>query len=219
MKKGIFAGLFVLIVGTTLVVQIHAAPRKIAVSEEANNNHVVQKKPAVTATPSSKPVNKPKVNTATEAKPKPQPAPVPAKPQPPAPHPVTVSVQNMGKPITANTLQFTINSARVSTGDGAYVPQQGEQYILIGVSIVNNGNSSVSIAPVMVFNLMDGSNNSYSPIVLDQKEQQIQGDLGPQRSVSGQLRFEVPQGVKAFALQIDPSLVGGNMITLPVSIN
>ncbi len=129
---------------------------------------------------------------------------------------LTASVPDAGKIILANTLQFTIGAARLSSGDEGLQPKKGDLFLLITARVDNEGTDTQSISPVMVFQLADTNGNRYSPQVISATDQQLDGNVGPGRTLNGQLRFEVPEEADRYQLQIDASLVGAG--TFPVTV-
>ncbi len=241
MRKLVFVVLVIIITGSMLFMAqgLEKASNTTVTANWLNLSRSSQPKPAEqpaskqpvpseTAAPAPPPTQ---AADQTPAQP-PQPTPQPAETQPaaqseaqPTQPPVqpaqqktlTVSVPDAGKIITANTLQFTIGSARLSSGDEGLQPQKGNVFLIINARVDNNGNDSESISPVMVFQLVDiTKGNRYSPQVISALDQQLDGNIGPGRTRNGQLRFEAPEAPAQYQLQIDASLVGAG--TFPVTI-
>ncbi len=230
MRKVIIALIAVVLIGCVVLVTKLSPQRdasnRAALAAVASMQSQQQVAPVATRTMSNpKPVQQPVQQPAVKPVESPKQSQPVAKPvekaKPPVPSPDTwkVTVQDMGQTLVANTLQYQITAARVSMADGPIQPQNGNMFLLFDMNISNTGSGGVSLSPIMVFNLVDANQTTYSPDVLTSSEEALNVLLGPQRSVSGQVRFEVPKSVKQWTLQIDSSLVGASVSNIPVTIS
>lgn len=229
MKKVVFALELVVVVGAVLLAPALAMNGKTP----PHNNLVVKQSTTAQKPPKAQQTAKAQTTTSVKSNPSPKSTPVKSNSSPESTaqakpststskqvqpqETLTASIVNPG-PIVANTLLYNIYGASISYGQEGSKPQAGNMYLIISLSITNNGGDTASISPVMMFRLLDRAGVSYNPIVASQAEQRLDGALGPDRTASGQLRFEIPQSLREARLEIDPSIVGAHTVDVNLAI-
>jgi len=171
------------------------------------------------ATVSQKPVQPEKVQPppppksepsapAPQSQPEPAPkAPEPAPAQQPAPKapepPLTVGIDS-GTSVSFGAVNYSLNGAALVPLNKDKDPATANIYLIIDMVISNSGSQNVAINPLIMFRLTNQDQEAVSPLVETDVEKQLSGKVGENRSLSGQLRFEIPKKAGKLNLEIDP---------------
>jgi hypothetical protein len=87
----------------------------------------------------------------------------------------------------ADGMQVKVNSVNFSSGDQFEVPDSGKQYVIVNVTLTNNGSKNLTYNP-WDFNLSDNGNNTNFDAILTSVTDLLQsGSLSPKGTVTGNM--------------------------------
>lgn len=132
----------------------------------------------------------------------------------------TGSEIQLGMPHTTGTLEIVVNSIRFSNGEDFFKPDEGNEYLLVDVSIQNNGNEAETISSMLMFDLHDANGYSYSISLGAESlgKGGLSGDVMAGRTLRGELGFEVPIGAIGLELMVNPDVFGSDELFI-VTLN
>lgn len=120
-----------------------------------------------------------------------QPTPVTRPTQPPV-----TQTHTIGKPYDVGYgWTVTLNSVHVSMGDQYYGPKPGHRFIVVNVSIKNQGTQTWTVIP-SIFQLRDSTGQGYHGTFDPSSSDAPQGQLLPGHVIRGDMVFEVPGSEK-----------------------
>ncbi|RAR42522.1 DUF4352 domain-containing protein [Paenibacillus sp. MDMC362] len=141
----------------------------------------------------------------------------PAEPQgedQPADH---AEVKPIGEPAAVgDTVDYhgtviTLNGVRESGGDEYLKPQPGHTFKVVDITVKNNGQEPLVISSALSFSLTDSSDLNYTvPITDDVK--MLDGTIAPGGELTGEIPYEVKQGVKGLQLSYGDPMKEGRAI-------
>ncbi len=106
--------------------------------------------------------------------------------------------------IDKQILRVTKATRNYSTGNEYMVPESGKEYVLVEVSIENNGTDQVSFN-TFDFQVQDSSGVLKTETFVDAENKLNSGNLAPGGKVTGTMVFEVPAGDTGLKLVFKPS--------------
>lgn len=111
-----------------------------------------------------------------------------------------------------------VTEVEKSQGDDFEKPSEGKEFVIVHVSIENNGEEEISYNP---FNFKmknsDGQIEDEGFIMVDSDTSLSSGDLAPGGNVSGTLSFEQPKDDDGLELIFEPGFWGTDEITFNLS--
>lgn len=129
----------------------------------------------------------------------------------PATQPISAPTHSVGEVISISqnnlNLQFTVNSTRVHPGKGVIQPNQGNQWVVVDTTLVNQAQQPQTFS-VVSFEIIDGNNNTYEVALLASALEDIEtptGEINPGDKRQGQLVFEVPEDTTNLKLLFQPN--------------
>lgn len=140
--------------------------------------------------------NTPGSSTATTVT---QATPVPSPTATPRPH-YTVGEQ---VPVGASWL-VTLTGVTPSSGDSAYQPQAGNDYLVLEVTQQNRSSQALAVHSQMEWVLHDSAGHSYTLVATDYGEPPS-GTIDAGDAQQGQLVYEVPSSEHQFTLTFAPA--------------
>lgn len=116
----------------------------------------------------------------------------------------------VGETLRIGDLQYKVNSVRVSNGNANRVesPKSGRTFLLIDLTIENQGSRDVEVRSMMGFKLydMDGRKQSFSMSAAQAVSCAMDGTIQAGGTMTGELGYEVLTEVQTFRLAITPNL-------------
>lgn len=138
--------------------------------------------------------------------------PVPTATPTPVKHFTVGQTVNVG-----DTWQVTINSVKISNGDGFIKPKTGNTFLIVDLTLKNVSSQEDSISSVLNFSIKDGTGQKYEDIYLD-------GNTAPDGKVAagdnlrGQLVYEVPMSQHKFTFAFEPDIISTGQTIWDISI-
>jgi Telomeric repeat-binding factor 2. len=124
----------------------------------------------------------------------------------------------IGEPAELNGQVVQVTEVTKSNGNQFDTPSEGNEYVIVNVTIDNNGDKEISYNP---FNFkMKNSNGQIEDqglIMVDQDTSLSSGQLAPGGTVSGTLSFEQPIDDSGLQLIFEPSFWNEEQIIFNVS--
>ncbi|MBU5349193.1 DUF4352 domain-containing protein [Paenibacillus lautus] len=106
---------------------------------------------------------------------------------------------------------ITLNGVRESEGDEYLKPQPGHTFKVVDITVKNNGEEPLVISSALSFSLTDSSDLNYTvPITDDVK--MLDGTIAPGGELTGEIPYEVKQGVKGLQLSYGDPMKEGRAI-------
>ncbi|WP_339295062.1 DUF4352 domain-containing protein [Paenibacillus sp. FSL W7-1279] len=106
---------------------------------------------------------------------------------------------------------ITLNGVRESEGDEYLKPQPGHTFKVVDITVKNNGQEPLVISSALSFSLTDSSDLNYTvPITDDVK--MLDGTVAPGGELTGEIPYEVKQGVKGLQLSYGDPMKEGRAI-------
>lgn len=106
---------------------------------------------------------------------------------------------------------ITLNGVRESEGDEYLKPQPGHTFKVVDITVKNNGQEPLVISSALSFSLTDSSDLNYTvPITDDVK--MLDGTIAPGGELTGEIPYEVKQGVKGLQLSYGDPMKEGRAI-------
>jgi hypothetical protein len=191
-KRGPF--FWILIIGGALLVCVACSGISVAVSRIA----FIQSTPALVPTDTA---------TSTQSTPAPVDTSTPTQPSTSAVH------FNIGETATTpDGYNVRVNKVYTSTGGEFIKPSQGNQYLVVDVSVKNSTGSTQHMADIQ-FTLTDTTGQSLDSTYADLANiHQFSGPLQNGSTMRGQLIYEVPKGNHPYQLAFDASMSGAYQI-------
>jgi len=122
----------------------------------------------------------------------------------------------VGETFSSGDLEFVVNGVSMDGGSGFFTPDEGNTFLLIDVSVINNGSESASISSMMMFTLRDSHGFSYSISIsaVAAGRGGLDGDVMAGSTLRGELGFEVPDGMTGLELFVSPDIFDRSGITI-----
>jgi predicted small lipoprotein YifL len=127
----------------------------------------------------------------------------------------------IGDTFKLGDLQYKVNGVRTSRGANEYMkPKDGNTFLLIEITIENQGNKDAAISSMLSFSLVDkdGRSQEYSIGAMTGAKGKLDGSIPPTRKMTGELGYEVSTNSQAFELQIKNDILsnGTAIVSIPV---
>ncbi|GAB6154600.1 hypothetical protein JCM17380_33500 [Desulfosporosinus burensis] len=120
----------------------------------------------------------------------------------------------LGETFKLGNLQYKINSVRTFDGDGDVEksPRQGNTFLLVDLTIENQGNADAEVRSMLGFKLRDntGKSQSFSIGAALAVKDAIDGTIKAGEKMSGELGYEVLKGAQTFELVVIPDPLSTN---------
>ena len=125
---------------------------------------------------------------------------------------------NINDTVEAGDLDFSVNGVRTSDGSSFSKPDEGNQFLIVEVTINNNGGESENISSMMMFKLVDNEGISYNQSIMADTKGSVDGELGAGRKMRGEIAYEVPKNISKFELEITPHLMQDELIVIDIPV-
>ncbi|EHQ91250.1 DUF4352 domain-containing protein [Desulfosporosinus youngiae] len=114
----------------------------------------------------------------------------------------------LGETFKLGNLQYKINSVGTSNGNGNIFksPRSGNTFLLVDLTIENQGNTDIEVRSKIGFKLkdQDGKKQKSSLGATLAVKDAVNGTIKAGSKITGQLGYEVSKGAKAFELTVIP---------------
>lgn len=112
-----------------------------------------------------------------------------------------VASKTIGDTFIIGDVSYTLNKTSVSKGGSLFGPAEGNQYVVAEVTMTNNGSESTTISSLLMFSLVDeeGRNCDFA---ITETSGTVDGDIGPNETVTGEVTFEAAKDQVNFELHI-----------------
>jgi hypothetical protein len=118
---------------------------------------------------------------------------------------------NVGDTIkVGDNLLFKVDSVDSSAGDQFQTPTKG-QYLIVHVTMTNNGKSSVNVSSAISFELRDDTGESFTETILTTAPKPPDGTIAAGDKLAGGLTYDVPKG-KTFKLYYKNDVFSGGQV-------
>ncbi|MBC2723324.1 DUF4352 domain-containing protein [Desulfosporosinus sp.] len=136
--------------------------------------------------------------------------PDPTPPTTPAPEPKNKNYA-IGDTFKLGDLQYKVNGIRTTNGNQVMKPKDGNTFLLIDLTIENQGNVESQVSSMMSFKLVDkdGRGQEYSIGAMTDGKGQLDGSIASGRKLSGELGYEVSKGSQTYELEVISSPING----------
>ena len=114
----------------------------------------------------------------------------------------------VGDTVRMGDLVMRLHSVRWDDGGDFMGPDDGMRWLIADIEIENESDSSTSISSMLMFDLVDEDNRSRDLAFGADTEGSVDGELGPGRSMRGDLAFEVRDEHQSWELIFSPELFG-----------
>jgi hypothetical protein len=130
-----------------------------------------------------------------------------------APHSIkTGSEIQIGETYTAGALEIVVNGVTTSAGKDYYKPEDGNEFLLVDISIINTGTETESVSSMLMFTLrdMEGFSHNMSISAASIGKGGLDGEVIAGKTMRGELGYEVPAGTAGLELMVNPSVFGSS---------
>ncbi|HZJ02972.1 MAG TPA: DUF4352 domain-containing protein [Thermoleophilia bacterium] len=114
----------------------------------------------------------------------------------------------VGETVKMGDVQFTVNSAHWDTGGEFAQPDPGTQWLLIDATLENTSSESAQISSMLMFKLMDEQGYSRDMSLIADTKGSLDGELGADQMMRGQLAYVVDEGQTQWELIFEPNVFG-----------
>jgi hypothetical protein len=112
----------------------------------------------------------------------------------------------LGDVIEVGDLTLTINEVTYPTGDSFNLPKEGNQFIVIDLTIENKGSEAKSVSTMLQMGLKDATGQLYDidiSATMASGGSTPDGEIAPGEKLRGQIGFQVPEGVSGLVFVLD----------------
>ena len=124
-------------------------------------------------------------------------------------------VYNIGDTVKINNQSFIVNSIKTSMGTDSDKPKDGNEFVVLNVTLKNNGNSDMNYNPYS-FQVENskGQIKDRTFTAIDCKEALNKGILSPGEEVTGTIVVQEPIGAKDLKLNYIPNIFKNDVATV-----
>ena len=131
--------------------------------------------------------------------------------QPPPAHATqSLASGTIGQATPIGLWQVTVNSATTSKGDHAFAPHSGKIFLIVDVTVQNDGSDPQLVSSGLMFILKDGTGQAYNETITDIGKP-LDGTVQAGDKLRGQMIYEVPAGEHSFTFQFQDSTYYANV--------
>lgn len=118
----------------------------------------------------------------------------------------SISTYAVGETATMGDLAHTLHGARFSRGNEYSTPANGTQWLVLDIEITNNGDEPTTVSSAMMWTLNDPDNRSVAMTIAGDERGTLDGQLGPGRSMRGEITYEVDASQERWELLFSPEV-------------
>jgi len=114
----------------------------------------------------------------------------------------------IGQTFSSGNLEFVVNGVRTYTGEGFFRASEGNTFLLVDVSVTNNGSSATTVSSMLMFSIRDSHGFSYSSSIgaMSAGRGSLDGDVMAGSTLRGELGVEIPSDLTGFELFVSPDV-------------
>ena len=120
-------------------------------------------------------------------------------------------VYNVGDSVKVGDLVLTVNNVTYPKGDEFNKPKEGYRFVVVDLTIENQGSTSVQISSLLQMSLKDATGQIYD-VDLSAVEASggttPDGEVAPKEKVRGQVGFQAPKDAKDLVFVFDADVFG-----------
>lgn len=132
-----------------------------------------------------------------------------ASPTGATPEPTTPSGSShaIGDTVTMGAMEHTLHGVRFAPGDEYSTPEPGTRWLVADVEVTNNSQEPVSVSSMMMWTLYDPDNRSVDQTITGDERGSLDSELGPGRSLRGEIAFAVDKKHETWELVFSPEVL------------
>ncbi|MHB8064557.1 MAG: DUF4352 domain-containing protein [Ruminiclostridium sp.] len=123
----------------------------------------------------------------------------------------------IGKTVTVEDIQYTVNGFKNTKGSKILPPEEGKTYILTDITVKNDTKEEAIISSIMMFYLTDADGKEYDTSLFGgmmgleaEKLEQLDVNVAAGIEKRGGIGFEIPENAKGLTLVIKEAFGDGN---------
>ena len=120
------------------------------------------------------------------------------------------STHAIGETVTMGELEHTLHGVRFSQGDEYSAPEAGTRWLVADIEVTNNSDASEAISSVMMWTLNDPDHRSVDMTYTGDERGSLDGELGPGRSMRGEIAYAVSADQTSWELIFAPEFSGSD---------
>ncbi|MGG5461458.1 DUF4352 domain-containing protein [Clostridium sp. B9] len=129
--------------------------------------------------------------------------------------PKSNEVYNIGDTVQLNNHNLVVNSVKTSMGNEKDRPQQGNEFVILNVTLENNSNKEMNYNPYnFQITNSEGDVKDRTFTAIDGKEALNNGVLAPGEKVTGTIVVQEPIGDKDLKLHYTPNIFKNTGVTV-----
>lgn len=113
----------------------------------------------------------------------------------------------IGETVTMGNLAHTLHGARFSQGDEYSAPTAGTRWLVLDIEATNNGDEPTTVSSGLMWTLNDPDNRSVGITYSGDERGSLDAELGPGRSIRGEIAYEVSADHEQWELLFSPELM------------
>lgn len=114
----------------------------------------------------------------------------------------------VGETVTMGNLEHTLHGVRFSPGDEYSNPAPGTRWLVADIEVTNNLDEPAAVSSAMMWTLNDPDNRSVTTTFTGDERGSLDGELGPGRSMRGEIAYEVSADHNNWELIFTPEAFG-----------
>lgn len=120
----------------------------------------------------------------------------------------SASTHAVGDTVIMGDVEHTLHGVRFSPGDEYSTPEAGTRWLVADIEVTNNSDTSEAISSVMMWALNDPDNRSVEMAYTGDERGSLDGELGPGRSMRGEIAYAVSADQNSWELIFSPEAFG-----------
>jgi hypothetical protein len=125
----------------------------------------------------------------------------------PAPESSSMSAHAIGETVTMGTLEHTLHGVRFASGDEYTAPEPGTRWLVADLEVTNKADEPAAISSIGMWSLYDPDNRSVDQTITGDEQGSLDSELGPGRSLRGEIAFAVNAEHNNWELIFSPELL------------
>lgn len=122
----------------------------------------------------------------------------------------------VGEPATLKDVTVTLENVTESEGQEYTQPTEGNVFLLCEFTIDNQSSKELTVSSVISFDAYVDSyavSQSFSGLLADDNNKQLDGNVGPGKKMNGVIAYEVPADWSEFEINFEPNVWSGKKLT------
>lgn len=119
----------------------------------------------------------------------------------------STSARAVGETVSMGDLDHTLHGVRFSPGDDFSTPEPGTRWLVADIEVTNNADEPAAISSALMWTLNDPDNRSEDVTYTGDERGSLDGELGPGRSMRGEIAFAVDAEHSNWELIFSPEML------------